>query len=395
MRPPAYARNVTWMLFTKMPIETPACSPAPWSTSPWCWGSATLRSAPGTSPPAAAGSLSAHRPARTAGTSISSQAAISGFGPLGHRPPVAVRQVRPQRPGPRPRAVHERAGAQDERLQPARNGVVAEATPGIGEVGRGLAVARSQPQHVGGGQAPRPRQRGELVPGGPASSRKRVRMHARRCSRSSAAYFGVRPRNMHAQTVPDPELCTRLGLAHEHGCAGDAEDLHAGGRVARAAAGRPRVAVRRAARRLPATGHRLRRAGRAARRHRRRWLRRRSDRGRRDLRAALRLSRRVRARGRRAHARQALEQPAGRLRRRLAGHVPGERAAQRAAPRRHPPGDVPGGHGRDLRDAQQPAPGRRRGRDARRARATRSSRRRADPRPPWSRTSRKSCRPGT
>ena len=117
------------------------------------------------------------------------------LGPFGHRPPVAVCQVRAQRPGPRPRAVHERAGAQDERLQPARNGVVAEATPGIGEVGRGLAVARSQAQHVCGGQAPRPRQRRKLVPGGPASSRKRVRMHARRCSRSSAAYFGVRPRN--------------------------------------------------------------------------------------------------------------------------------------------------------------------------------------------------------
>ena len=78
--PPAYARNVTWMLLTKIPIETPACSPAPCRTSPSCCGSDTLRMSAGTSPPAADGSLSAHSAASTAGTSSSSQAAIRGFG---------------------------------------------------------------------------------------------------------------------------------------------------------------------------------------------------------------------------------------------------------------------------------------------------------------------------
>ena len=143
------------MLLTKMPTDTPACSPAPCRTRPWCWGSATLRKSAGTSPPAAAGSLSAQRPASTAGTSISSQAASSGRGRSAIGSPVAVREVGAQRSAARPGAVDERPRAQHERLHPARDGVVAEAAAGVGEVGRGLAIARSEPQHIRGREAPR------------------------------------------------------------------------------------------------------------------------------------------------------------------------------------------------------------------------------------------------
>ncbi len=108
-------------------------------------------------------------------------------GALCDRLPVAVGEIGAQRSAPRTGAVDERPRAHDERLHPARDGVVAEAAASVREVGGRFAIARSEPQHLSGGEAVRPpararREARELVPGGPARSRKRIRMHDRRCS---------------------------------------------------------------------------------------------------------------------------------------------------------------------------------------------------------------------
>ena len=108
---------------------------------------------------------------------------------LGHGAPVAVREVRDQRSAPRRGAVDERPRAHDQGLEPARDRVVAEAPPGVRQVRGRLPVARAEAQDISRRQPPRAapgrgREAGELLPGRPARSRERVRVHARRCSSS-------------------------------------------------------------------------------------------------------------------------------------------------------------------------------------------------------------------
>ena len=171
------------MLFTKMPIETPACSPAPCRIEALVVGLGDAAVAGRHEAARRGGVAERPEPGQQRRHEHQQPGREQRLRPLGDRAPVAVREVGAQRSAARRCAVDERPRAQDERLEPARDGVVAEAPPRVGEIGRRLAVARAEAQDVGGRQPPRaPARCGdearELVPGRAALGRERVRVHA-------------------------------------------------------------------------------------------------------------------------------------------------------------------------------------------------------------------------
>ena len=111
-------------------------------------GLAAARYAPGTSPIAAPGSLTAHaaleqRRREHRGERESEQAAVGS-----HRAPVVAREERAQRVGARALAVDAVARAQHERLEPVEHRVAGERAAREREVGGGDPVEAAELQHA-------------------------------------------------------------------------------------------------------------------------------------------------------------------------------------------------------------------------------------------------------